>query len=355
MPVFGFRSPDGSFTELEPDNKYLTRVSALRPLRVPKITAKLDGLAVGGSGDPQPVRGVLYDATNLLAQSEPVLIEPGAAADWIDFVFPDAGGILLEPGDYDIGLIVGVGGNPCARLSGFEGSGERFIGADTYDAVTTTTSEEIMLPTATIKVASTTGFDTKGTVNIGDQEVAYIGKEATKLTGCSGGTGAITSGTDVEQVGAASLRDQPKKPAKEVGEFSVFATYFLEATIPDIDDAQIARYPFSYAQSILGAIPPLEGSSRVATATWHGTKLSPERGSFVLVQREGEFSEMVGQRVKVSAFGGSAVFAYVLGEADLEEIDDLSLTRRLFMELAPLATESLGVRIEILSAEGGSG
>lgn len=340
-------------TRLIPDRKYLTRVKAPRGCRVPKVSARLDGNAEGGS-DQQPLRAVIYDATKRLAVSEEVIVKAGDAVAWRDFEFPDAGGIPLAAGDYDLGLIAGAGaGSPCTRLGTIDGIGKRFTAKDAYGAVTTVTTSAITLPTATIPVTSTAAFDNSGVIYINGMEVNYVGKSGgVNLTNATGGSGVIPKGTIVEQRGASVLRAQPETPNEEVGEFAIFATSFEEATVPDVDDAQIARYPFSYAQSILGSIPPLEGSGRVASATWHGTRMNRERGSFVLVQQDGEFSDLIGQRVRISTFKGKAVYAYVLTEADLDEANDLSLTRRLFLALAPLATESLGVRVETLSTDG---
>lgn len=354
MPVVGFRrnATAGTPKALAADTKYLTRVTVARTMRVPKLTALLDGLA-GGGPDPQPMRAVIYavDGVNpRVAEGEEVEIPVGAEASWVDLPFPDAGGVVLEAGEYDIGVI--CGGQSVARLATVSGVGTRSIGTDTYGQVITQLTEEITLPTATINVVSTTGFDSIGQVDIGDNLVNYTSKEATKLQGATGGSGMVADETDVTQEGASVIRDQPEEPAEEEGEFQIFATYFLEAAVPDVDDAHIARYPFSYAQALLGDIPPLEGSARTASCTWHGTRQHPERGSFMLVQRDGEFTDLIGHRVRISEFGGGSVYAYVIAAADLEEADDLSLTRRLFMALAPLATESLGVRVEILSAEG---
>jgi hypothetical protein len=53
------------------------------------------------------------------------------------------------------------------------------------------------LPTASIGVASTTGFADAGRVRIGGQIVAYTSKDLTHLLGCTGGTGTIANGAMV--------------------------------------------------------------------------------------------------------------------------------------------------------------
>lgn len=64
------------------------------------------------------------------------------------------------------------------------------------------------LPQATINVASTTGFPSSGTILVtttaGIQTVAYTGTNATQFTGCSGGTGTMSTGNTVNSQVAAS-------------------------------------------------------------------------------------------------------------------------------------------------------
>lgn len=62
------------------------------------------------------------------------------------------------------------------------------------------------LPQATINVASTTGFPSSGTILVftsgGYQTVTYAGTSGgTQFTGCSGGTGTMTTGGPVTQAG----------------------------------------------------------------------------------------------------------------------------------------------------------
>lgn len=335
---------------LTPNTKHLTTVEVKEAGRIPKLSALMDGNAPGASGDGQPVRGVIYGpAGALLGESEEVVIPALAASEWVDFVFPDAGGIPVDVGTYEFGLLAGTGTGMTARVAAIEGVGTRAIGADTYGSIITEIDGAVTLPAASIKVSSTTGFDPAGTFTVQGQVVTYTSVDGTHFLGASGGAGVVADNEQVQQSGASTLRNQPEAPASEEGEFAIFATYFTEPTVPDIDDIQIARYPFSYAQRVLGEEPPME-TSLVASLTWHGTVTSPERGSFALVQRDGRFTDLIGERVRVSTFLGRSVNAYVLGVADLNEEDDLSVTRRLFLALAPLATDSLNVRVEILSA-----
>jgi len=65
-------------------------------------------------------------------------------------------------------------------------------------AATTTTSGSHTLPVATITVASTTGFAAQGGIFVAGQVVFYTGKTATTFTGCTGGSGVISTGSTVE-------------------------------------------------------------------------------------------------------------------------------------------------------------
>lgn len=73
-------------------------------------------------------------------------------------------------------------------------------------------SNGVSLPQATVNVASTSGFATSGLVLIatanGPQSVWYTGVTGTSFTGCTGGTGAMTTGGAVGDVNMGGLRIQ---------------------------------------------------------------------------------------------------------------------------------------------------
>jgi hypothetical protein len=114
-----------------------------------------------------------------------------------------------------------------------------------------------------------------------------------------------------------------------------------------VEDMIIARLPFPEAQDQLrGAV---ESKSRtLASCEWHGANSNlgdPERTSFAMVNENGPLTGLVGERIAVS-FGARQVFAYVHRSAALDS--DLSVTRRLFMALAPLSTTSLDVTVGVV-------
>jgi len=92
---------------------------------------------------------------------------------------------------------------------GFPSSGNLFVSTSTgtqtvtYSGIVNTTiavgSNGAILPQGTINVASTTGFPTSGTINVATtsnvlQVVTYTGTTPTSFTGCTGGTGTMSTG-----------------------------------------------------------------------------------------------------------------------------------------------------------------
>jgi len=75
-----------------------------------------------------------------------------------------------------------------------------FSPASNYTSIAVASSGQV-LPQATINVASTTGFPTSGYIYVltttGYQPVTYTGTTGTSFTGCSGGTGTMTTGNPV--------------------------------------------------------------------------------------------------------------------------------------------------------------
>jgi hypothetical protein len=114
-----------------------------------------------------------------------------------------------------------------------------------------------------------------------------------------------------------------------------------------VDDEYIGTLPFAEAQATFATRGPLGGSARLATCGWHGSDFDPNLGSFAVVQRGGKLDDLLGERIKVTAGPGRAVYAYVIDT--LDTLDDLSLTRRCFMALAPPATTALDVLVEVVA------
>lgn len=114
-------------------------------------------------------------------------------------------------------------------------------------------------------------------------------------------------------------------------------------TPPLMDDAHYARYAFPSAQSIF--LPAPTAAEYIGTCGWHGWSFDPERGSFAVVREDGPMADLVGERLKVT-YGEQSVAVYCHTSGDT--VEDISLSRRLFMALAPAATTELDVVVEVL-------
>lgn len=80
------------------------------------------------------------------------------------------------------------------------------------------------LPAATLNLRDTTLLPSAGSVTIGNNTVAYTGKTATTITGCTGGTGAVAAGDRV--VGAfVAFTAYLKNPSTAVKIGTVDATH----------------------------------------------------------------------------------------------------------------------------------
>lgn len=131
---------------------------------------------------------------------------------------------------------------------------------------------------------------------------------------------------------------------------SIFATaspvWIPRDTItPDI----IARLGWETAQELLSSGPLVSPTFETA-ATWHGTAVDPNRGSFAVVRFGGPLKDLVGERLKVTTRVSSnprSCLVYVF--AAVSTLDaDLSLARRAFAALDLLAKDTVDVHVEVL-------
>lgn len=114
-------------------------------------------------------------------------------------------------------------------------------------------------------------------------------------------------------------------------------------------DLMRSRRAFPVAQALLEG-PVLRQEAEGAVIGWHGSATHPETGSVALVREDGEFSELVGNIVRIDRRLSGAtrsVYAYVVSTAPIE--DDLSLSRRAFLGLGVLANETLDCSIQVLA------
>lgn len=115
---------------------------------------------------------------------------------------------------------------------------------------------------------------------------------------------------------------------------------------------EIARLPFLDAQARFAEGTVVPGTDVTGKVGWHGTKTDIERGSFVLAPPTGRLAYLLGEWLKISVHEGirpRTVYAYCHSLADLPTDWDLSLTRRLFLSLDLLTTDSVDVDIQVIA------
>ena len=107
------------------------------------------------------------------------------------------GSIIKSPGYADVMATVPVA--PLYIINLVTGVNEYWIVGGTaaihvYDnsTVSNTLDGAVGAADSTITVDSTDGFETAGTITIGEEEIPYTGKNSTDFTGCSRGGGATT-------------------------------------------------------------------------------------------------------------------------------------------------------------------
>ena len=67
------------------------------------------------------------------------------------------------------------------------------------DTISTTTLDGSLSDSATVTVASTTGFDSAGTMHIGNEEITYTGTTSTTFTGATRGAGGTAASATLTQ------------------------------------------------------------------------------------------------------------------------------------------------------------
>jgi hypothetical protein len=116
-----------------------------------------------------------------------------------------------------------------------------------------------------------------------------------------------------------------------------------------IPELMIARRAFPVAQELLaGAV--LREASASAQIGWHDTTACAETGAIALVPPEGELTDLIGDTVVVKrhlATETRGVYVYVLARAAIP--DALSLSRRAFLHLGPLASETIDCSVEVIA------
>lgn len=116
-----------------------------------------------------------------------------------------------------------------------------------------------------------------------------------------------------------------------------------------IPELMIARRAFPATQELFSR-PVARVAASAAQIGWFDTEVCAEGGAVAVVAPDGPLADLVGEIVAVKlnlATEVRGVFVYVVGRAPV--VEDLSLSRRAFLELAFLSTEALECSVEVLS------
>lgn len=168
---------------------------------------------------------------------------------------------------------------------------------------------------------------------------------ATSQTARAYGTGALSSTTDTYSDGP--LATVPGSPTLNAG-LSIFATTIAPYSPGEgVPDKEIAALPVPDAVATFGSTGPDSSTAARATCGWHGTRFAEETGALAIVKLDGVLSDYVGERVQIR-YEDRVTYAYVYDERDI--LEDISLTRRLFMDLAEPSTDELDVTVTAMGA-----
>jgi hypothetical protein len=249
--------------------------------------AKLTMRADGGGASQaaQAVRGVVVDATGAIHYGDELVLDADAPLDWYDLRFEGLEGVALPPGDTLIGFHAGPTGDSARFYADAEADGHRWFD-DAYDG---------------------------------------------------GVADPVPAGT----------------PA--AGRLTLYMTVVEPFVVPDVDDLHLSRLPFELTQRIFSATGVTPDPPRSARCGWHDVATDDERGANAIVRSDGPLADLVGERilVKTREHGRDReVVVYVHEEQDWpDEItdEDLSITKRAWLELGEWSLESLLVTIEVIA------
>lgn len=121
----------------------------------------------------------------------------------------------------------------------------------------------------------------------------------------------------------------------------------IEAQV--IPELMIARRAFPVAQELFTG-PILREANPSAMVGWFDTSVCAEGGAIAVVPVEGMLTELVGEIIVVKRRLPTevrGVYVYVIGRAAIDE--DLALSRRAFLRLGLLASESLDCSVEVIA------
>lgn len=230
-----------------------------------------------------------------------------------------------------------TGGTTMARAVAYDAGGA-LLGYGEEVEIVNSTPEWVTL---TLLDNNPGGIAVSGTVRMG-----LMGLNGLRVYGSEDGGGLRATGSFATPPDTLPATTADLTPA-------FIAPYIQPWVPPNVDDLHLARLAYPSAQAALGSVAADPRTKQTTRASWHGTYLDPEPqgASFAIVQQDGPLADLVGRRIKVTeAATGKFTYAFVHRSADLD-LDDgeqISLTRRLFRALAPLASDTLLVTVEEL-------
>ena len=209
-----------------------------------------------------------------------------------------------------------------------------------------TSSEVIVVPQGQAQAWVTFPFDGPPLLSPGTYDVGVLGGPVAQIAEIAAGAANHNGLTYTDTFADGPAATLPSTSAAP--DFSIFLNMTAPYAPPTaVTDMYLGRLPYVAAQNALAAQGVVLGTTQAAGLGWHGTLTDVETGSFCLVQTDGTLADLVGERLRISV-GGRSVCAYCIRTADI--IEDISVTRHLFAQLAPLATDELAVTVEIMGA-----
>lgn len=116
------------------------------------------------------------------------------------------------------------------------------------------------------------------------------------------------------------------------------------------DYVLISQLGWRSSQQLLAKGSAVVGSTRSSSCGWHGRTFDERQGATAIVRLGGPLVDLIGKRLKVqSDYQGNTATIYVLVVGVDTVAEGISLSRRAFLELAPLSTDELPVNVTVMT------
>lgn len=157
-----------------------------------------------------------------------------------------------------------------------------------------------------------------------------------------------SSGTSVLQATGDTFADGPASTygsTTTMAAMSLFATASEDWVRPDAGHAWVAGLAWPESQEVFAKLGPIPGTGQVVPCGWYGTRTDPAREAFALVRRGGPLEDYVGEVLKVTM---GSITVYVLARSAKDILEDVAVTRRAFIALAPPALTAPNALVEVV-------